>query len=75
MEEEIDSMLILGHRGMSESMLVEFNRIQGDPTGCTYHTLEAHNYHITRYRTCLYCLLGSEPVHKSILLEKQGLKE
>lgn len=34
------------------------------------HTIEQHNYYIGRRLPCPYCLRGSEPVHKSLLLEK-----
>ena len=33
------------------------------------HTLENHNYHIKMYGRCPYCMMGSEPVPKVMIVE------
>lgn len=34
-----------------------------------YHTLEQHKFYASRNMLCLYCSLGSKPVHKDQLKE------
>jgi len=35
-----------------------------------FHSIEVHNFWIDRNKQCPYCLNGSEPVHKSLIVEK-----
>lgn len=33
------------------------------------HSIEDHDYWISRIRVCPYCRSGSKPVHKSLIVE------
>ena len=50
----------------------ELESLEGVKVNVTHsrvHSLETHNFHINRYKRCLYCEMGSKPVPKAALQE------
>lgn len=58
--------LMMGTKdGITEDQVVLINNaINNTPK---YHTYEQHNFYASRKMLCLYCSLGSKPVHKHML--------
>lgn len=53
---------------LSKLMVITFN----EPIKVSkkmYHSFEAHNFWITRHKVCPYCLLGSKPVPKAMIID------
>jgi len=63
-------MIVLNKESISQDELVELNKIQSNPKGCDYHTIEDHIFYMEKYHRCLYCMLGSIPEEKKVIVER-----
>lgn len=64
------NMIVLNKESISKDELVEvYKEYTVKSKGSKYHTIENHNYHIGRYGRCVYCMLGSVPVPKCVIVE------
>ena len=50
-------------------MMVNFEKLPDLKAKSKVHTIEDHNYWIDRQRKCPYCLIGSKPVPKCLVVE------
>jgi len=63
-----DEYYVFGKDAAELALLADKNNIP------KYHSLEEHNWHIKRYKHCLYCEQGSEPAPKVMLEELNGVR-
>lgn len=67
------STIIIKGKSISEDELVKMNEIQKKPHLCKFHSLCDHNFYISRYGRCVYCMSGSKPIHRSLIGEDGDL--